>query len=132
MKIRNFEAPDYQTIAKWWMQSGEPAPAETLLLETKTFVVEVDARPVVAVTIYLGDSPWFGVVEDLIADPALSPDRRREAILLLWDFVQGLFRALKYKRVFCFTKHERLVTRYLEAYGWEQSATGVTSLVKFL
>lgn len=126
--IRNFSTADYSTLLQWWECAGSPPAALEMLPEQSTFIIEQNEIPLVSVTLYLNNSRMFSQVDNLIANPSISPELRREAVNELNEYI-GLFaQSLGYKRLFCMSEKPALVERY-RTLGYTPTLSGVTTMV---
>lgn len=132
ISIRNFIEADYETVRGWWVKKAPgDAPPKARLLEANTYVAFDELEPLAALSVYLGASREFAICEDLIANPDIHKGLRRDAVTALWEFAQNLCRALKYRQIFAFTKHEGLALRY-EELGLTRQKDPLISLTKQL
>ena len=116
-------------IREWWIAAGSPAPTMDMMPENSSFVLEVDGKPLLAVTVYMTNSKQIAWVDNLISSPLPFKGNRRDYVEEMQKFLEIWAKTEGYKSLFCFSEKEVLVKRYMEL-GYMPTLKNVTTLVK--
>jgi hypothetical protein len=130
-KVRHYRNEEFETIHQWWLAAREPAPLPGMMPPDSTFVVELNDAPIVAVTIYLTNTPEVAYVENLISSPQLDADTRALAVECLNAYIGKFARARGYKRLMCMSEKAALMKRYKEL-GYTKTLEGVATFIREL
>lgn len=119
----------YETICEWWNAYKWPCIPLESLPETG-IIVTVDNELVCAVWLYKSDSNlcWM---EWMISNPKSPKNYREEALPFLINTCADVARILGFKIIFTSIKHNRLLSRLIEA-GFNVDDTNATNLTKVL
>lgn len=131
MRVRNFQISDYPLLLSWWKIYDQGIPTLEMLPVKTTFVIEADNLMLASVTIYLTNSEQFAMIDNLIANPDIDEELRRESIHKLCLFVDSYVSDRGIKSILALSTKEKLTERY-QAYGYLPTAFGLTSLIKKL
>jgi hypothetical protein len=131
MKIRHYKESDYREICSWWKKHQEEAPLPGMMVETGTFVVELEGNPVMTLTALFTQSVEVAYLEGYCAKPGLEKRVRNQIGQELWNYVYAWLRALGFKRVVALSPNASLTKRY-EELGMSQNMSGLTSLSRSL
>jgi len=129
MLIRPYKHSDYATIASWWEAFGEIGPQEGMMIEDGTFVLEIDEKLALSLTVFKTQST-IGYLEGYISDPELDKVARRKNGEELWNHCFNWARWQGIKVLICYNK-PIFVERY-EALGMTKSIGNLTSMFKTL
>lgn len=131
MTIRNYKKEDYPLIKSWWDRAKEIAPYPSMMPEESSFVLELEGKPILAITLYLTNSVQIAWIDNLIGNPEITGNKRREATKMLVKYVEDFAREKGYKSTLCFSEKDKLVN-YYQTLGYHPTLRNVTTLIKEL
>jgi hypothetical protein len=127
--IRPYSKTDFAMLDQWWRTSGELGPLETMIPPESTWVLEIDKRPALSVSVIRTNVREYCYVENFIGNPELKGPLRKEATLSLLQYIQNYARERGYRRMLCLAHRGPLKARYQEI-GFTQTLDNVASFSK--
>lgn len=129
MNIRNYKKEDFKLIKSWWASVGQYGPTEKQMPEESSFILELNNKPVLAVSAYLTNTD-VAYIENLITDPSFK-DNRKVYTNAIMDYIFKFVQLNGYKYAVGFTTHEKLVKRNLNM-GFDKAVNNLYLLAKEL
>ena len=127
VKIRHYEDSDFDEICSWWRGHQEFAPLPGMMTEEGTFVLELDGKPVMTLSVMMTQSKQVSYFEGYCAKPGLDQIISNQLGVILWEHGYNYLKKNGYKRVIAFTDKKKLVDRYT-ALGMTPSMLCLTAL----
>lgn len=129
MNIRLFNKNDYETIKMWWYKAHEIPPTLEMLPEDSTFILELDNKPQVSLTVYLTNSKHLAYLENFVKDPELKDSKQYTELLV--KHVEMFTKEQGYKVLACLAYKDKLKKRY-EDLGYINTLNNLSSFIKEL
>lgn len=129
MNIRLFNKNDYETIKMWWYKAHEIPPTLEMLPEDSTFILELDNKPKVSLTVYLTNSKHLAYLENFAKDPELEDSKQYTELLA--KHVEKFAKEQGYKVLACLAYKDKLKKRY-EDLGYINTLNNLSSFIKEL
>lgn len=128
--IRHYKKEDYKDIASWW-NANNKAIAEDFMSEETSFILEMDSKPLLSLTVYLTNCPGICYLENFIGNPEFKGKERKEASKQLVNFAYEFAKAAGYKHIMGFSTANKL-DEYYQELGMKPLVKNITSMVRSL
>jgi hypothetical protein len=116
MKIRNYKQEDFEMLQSWWKMQDEFPPTRDMLPEESTYIVEYAGNAVSAITLYLTNTKEFCILDNFIANPLFSGDRRGASKMII-EYAEQQAKILGYKSIMCMALKDKLKD-YYQTFGY--------------
>lgn len=116
-------------LDSWWRQYDEPGPLPTMVPAESTWVLELDNRPALAVSLIYTNISEYCYVENFIGNPELKGVQRKVGGHHLLKYISEVARARGYRRLLCLGYKNAVKRRYLEL-GFKSTLDNLSSFVK--
>lgn len=129
MNIRLFNKNDFKMIQSWWKAADEMAPTIEMLPEDSTFILEIDEKPQICITLYLTNAKYISYLENFVKNPELKNSKEYSKKLV--KYVENFAKENGCKILVCLSYKEKLKKRY-EELGYMNTLNNISSFAKEL
>lgn len=131
INIRPYKSSDLTMIQLWAIDQNMAPVWDISLPEDSTFVLEIDGVPALTACLYLMNSKQACMIEHLVGNPEFKNKGRREAVTVLFKYLEDLAKSKGYTNVVLFSYEDKLKDKY-EALGYSRTLENVTTFSKVL
>lgn len=129
MNIRLYKDTDLEIIQEWCKIHKEYIPNSECLPKDSTFILEINSKPLIVMTVYLTNCKEIAYLENLMKDPEFNGPIKDEAIKMIFNHCENFTKEQGFKRLIALTNVEPLKTKY-QNLGYNKFLNNLSALAK--
>ncbi len=129
MNIRLYKDSDLKIIKEWAKAHNEYIPESEYLPKDSTFILEIDNKPLVVMTVYLTNCKEIAYLENLMKDPEFVGSVKDEAVQMIFNHCENFTKEQGFKRLIALTSVEPLKTKY-QNLGYNKFLNNLSAFAK--